>query len=89
MTVGELLEQMTLDEKIVLLTGAQSMRTGSCERLGVPAKRLADGPHGVRDYEPGSNCTTLPSMCAPPGIRKSPGRRAKPPHGTASIAMYK
>ena len=64
MTVGELLEQMTLDEKIVLLTGAQSMRTGSCERLGVPAKRLADGPHGVRDYEPGSNCTTLPSMCA-------------------------
>ena len=64
MDVGTLLKQMTLDEKIVLLTGAQSMLTGSCERLGVPAKRLADGPHGVRDYEPGSNCTTLPSMCA-------------------------
>ena len=64
MTVSELLEKMTLDEKIVLLTGAQSLRTAGCERLGVPAKRMADGPHGVRNYEPGTNCTTLPSMCA-------------------------
>ena len=44
MTVGELLEQMTLDEKIVLLTGAQSMRTGSCElgdAIGKPGRMAA------------------------------------------------
>lgn len=81
MTVGEILDKMTLDEKITLLTGAESMRTGSCERLGVPAKRLADGPHGVRNYEKGTNCTTLPSMCAlgatwNPEIARETGRTA-------------
>ena len=64
MEIQEILKQMTLEEKILLLTGAQSMQTHSCERLGVPAKNLADGPHGVRDYEPGTNCTTMPSLCA-------------------------
>lgn len=64
MNVKEILAQMTLEEKITILTGAESMLTANVERLGVKAKRLADGPHGVRDYTPGTNMCTIPSMCA-------------------------
>lgn len=64
MNVKEILSQMTLEEKITILTGAESMMTANVERLGVPAKNLCDGPHGVRSYVPGTNCVTIPSMCA-------------------------
>ena len=64
MEINELLKQMTFEEKAALLTGSGTMFTADCKRLGVPMKHLADGPHGVRNYEPGTNCTTLPSMCA-------------------------
>lgn len=63
--VKEILAQMTLEEKARILTGgAESLVTAGVERLGIPAKNVADGPHGLRNYEPGTNCTTLPSMCA-------------------------
>lgn len=64
MDIKELIGQMTLQEKAALLTGSQSMYTAGCERLGIQKKHLADGPHGVRNYNPGTNCVTLPSMCA-------------------------
>ena len=65
MKVKEVLAQMTLEEKARILTGgAESLVTAGVERLGIPAKNVADGPHGLRNYEPGTNCTTLPSMCA-------------------------
>lgn len=64
MTAAELLKNMTFDEKAALLTGAESLRLAGCPRLGIAGKRVADGPHGVRDYTPGTNCVTLPSMCA-------------------------
>ena len=64
MTVKEILAQMTLDEKAAILTGAESMLTTGVPRLNILGKNLADGPHGVRSYVPGTNCTTLPSMCA-------------------------
>ena len=64
MNVKEILSQMTLEEKAAILTGAESMLTTGVPRLGIAGKNLADGPHGVRSYVPGTNCTTLPSMCA-------------------------
>ncbi|MBQ4580058.1 MAG: glycoside hydrolase family 3 C-terminal domain-containing protein [Clostridia bacterium] len=64
MNAKEILSQMTLEEKAAILTGAESMLTTGVPRLGIPGKNLADGPHGVRSYVPGTNCTTLPSMCA-------------------------
>lgn len=64
MDVKEVLAQMTLEEKARILTGAESLVTAGVERLGVPAKNLADGPNGLRNYDPGTNCTTLPSVCA-------------------------
>lgn len=64
--VSAILAQMTLEEKCLLLTGdpAKSLSTANVERLGVEAKRLADGPHGERNYEPGTDSTAMPSMCA-------------------------
>lgn len=65
MDVKEILSRLTPEEKAALLTGVEgSMTTGSVPRLGIAPKNLADSLHGVRSYEPGSNCATLPSMCA-------------------------
>lgn len=65
MNIPELLSQMTFEEKARILTGgSESLSTAGVSRLNIPAKRLADGPNGLRDYTPGSNCTTLPSVCA-------------------------
>ncbi len=65
MNVKEILAKMTLEEKARILTGgAESLSTAGAERVGVPEKHLADGPNGLRNYEPGTNCTTLPSVCA-------------------------
>jgi beta-glucosidase len=46
--VDELLAQLRLEEKILLLAGADFWHTNAVERVGVPALRLSDGPSGVR-----------------------------------------
>lgn len=45
----ELVEQMTLDEKIGMIAGERSFYLRGVERLGIPAIRIADGPQGVRN----------------------------------------
>ena len=63
MDVNEILKQLTLEEKACLVTGAASMGTFSVERLGVPQKSFADGPHGVREADSANNCTHFPNAC--------------------------
>jgi beta-glucosidase len=46
--VEDLLQQMTLEEKVSLCSGADAWHTRAIERLGIPAIRMTDGPHGVR-----------------------------------------
>lgn len=61
--VKEILEKLTLEEKIHLLTGSANMATNSAAEKGVPEKTFADGPHGVRiAYE--HNCTSMPNLCS-------------------------
>ena len=60
--VNEILSKLTLDEKISLHTGGARMSTAGVERLGLKAKRMADGPHGVRK-EAERNCTAFPNLC--------------------------
>lgn len=63
MNCQEIISKMTLEEKIALLCGSvtDSMNTEGCERLGVRAQHLADGPLGVRVAEhPEENCTCFP-----------------------------
>ena len=46
--IEELLKEMTIDEKISLLTGGNDLKTHKIEKYGIPEIRLSDGPHGVR-----------------------------------------
>lgn len=51
----ELVRQLTLDEKISMIHGAELFRTAPVERLGIPALTMSDGPMGVRqEFEPAS-----------------------------------
>ena len=44
----QLLAEMTLEEKAMLLQGKTSWRTHNLPRLGIPSMFMADGPHGLR-----------------------------------------
>lgn len=59
----KLLREMTFEEKALLLTGGGSMSTCGIARLGIPAVRMADGPHGIRGEEE-QNCTSFPNLCS-------------------------
>ena len=57
--VNRLLESMTLDEKISLCHGCDSMSVGNIRRLGIGRITMADGPQGLR-LEDGRTTTALP-----------------------------
>src|SRR5882757_5854892 len=46
--VDFVLSQLTIDEKIALLSGSDPWHTAAVKRLNVPKIRLTDGPNGVR-----------------------------------------
>ena len=47
--ISSLTGQMSLEEKVILLHGNSMFTNGDCKRLGIPALKLSDGPHGVRE----------------------------------------
>ncbi|MGZ9224871.1 MAG: hypothetical protein ACXW4M_04885 [Anaerolineales bacterium] len=46
--IDELLQQMTLDEKISMLAGADLWHTVAVPRLSIPQFKVTDGPNGAR-----------------------------------------
>jgi beta-glucosidase len=51
--IKDAVSQMTLDEKVNMLTrNSSSWAYSGCERLGIPEFTCHDGPHGVRDERP-------------------------------------
>ncbi len=48
MTVTEILQQLTLEEKIALGSGENFWQTKALPRFGLPALFMCDGPHGLR-----------------------------------------
>ncbi len=66
--IEELLEQMTLEEKCDLLAGVDFWRTHAVERLGIPAIKVTDGPHGARASSDEDPNQTLPATCFPTGV---------------------
>lgn len=63
--IETLLEQMTLDEKISMLAGADLWHSVAVPRLGIPQFRVTDGPNGAR----GTLGSLSPqAVCTPVGI---------------------
>jgi beta-glucosidase len=65
--IEPLIDQMTLEEKAALCTGASAWTTLPIERLNIPPMIVSDGPHGLRRvsdvYELASQ--SLPATCFP------------------------
>ncbi len=62
--IEALISQMTLEEKISLLAGADLWHTVPLERLGIPVIKMTDGPSGARGIDNPSSPT---SACFPCG----------------------
>lgn len=65
--VQELLGQLTLKEKVSLLSGKDHWSTMPIERLGIPSLVMSDGPHGVRS-EPVGERKVGPATYFPSGV---------------------
>ena len=67
-SIDELIANLTIDEKIALVSGHNFMYTNSVSRLGIPSIRMSDGPHGLRvQNEGGDNgvAGSLPATAFP------------------------
>ena len=51
MEIETVLQQMTLEDKIALCSGANFWQTKRFEKYGIPALFMCDGPHGLRKQE--------------------------------------
>lgn len=62
--VEQVLSELTLLEKIQLLSGSDFWHTAAVPRLGVPSLRVLDGPNGIRGTK---FVGAVPSACFPCG----------------------
>jgi beta-glucosidase len=63
--IESLIDQMTLEEKISMLAGADWWHTVPVKRMGIPAMKVTDGPVGAR----GAGFSAGPtSACFPAGV---------------------
>ena len=51
----ELLDKLTLEEKVALVSGTDFMYTNPIPRLNIPSLRVSDGPHGLRVQKSGGD----------------------------------
>lgn len=65
--IDHLLSQMTLTEKVALLSGQDAWNTVPIERLGIPSITMTDGPHGVRASRPEAGRRAGPATAFPTG----------------------
>lgn len=62
--IDSVLDQLTLQEKIHLVSGLDSWHTYPVPRLGIPSLRISDGPNGVRGTK---FFNSVPTACIPTG----------------------
>lgn len=62
--VESLIQELTLNEKVQLLSGSDFWHTTPVRRLGIPKMRLSDGPNGVRGTK---FFNGVPTACFPCG----------------------
>jgi len=65
--IEALIRQLTLEEKVSMCVGVDNWRTQRIDRLGIPALRMTDGPHGVRTVSDDTPGLTYPATCFPTG----------------------
>ena len=68
---SELINKMTLEEKVALCSGKDGWYLKGVDRLGVPEIMLTDGPHGLRKANPEGNFkleNSIPATCFPPAV---------------------
>ena len=66
--IEDLLSKMTLGEKVSMLAGTDNWHMRSIERLGIPALRVSDGPHGIRFVQSDEPYQALPATCFPTAV---------------------
>lgn len=59
LNIDKLINELTVEEKVCLLSGHKSWHTNKVTRLGIPSVVLTDGPHGLRKKKDGDNVTGL------------------------------
>ena len=68
----ELLNKLTLEEKVSLCSGKDFWSLRGIPRLGIPEITVTDGPHGLRKKNPESNKSSLsdsvPATCFPTAV---------------------
>ncbi|NEI68757.1 beta-glucosidase [Rhizobium lusitanum] len=64
--IDDILDRMTLEEQVSLLSGADFWTTAPIERLGVPKIKVTDGPNGARGA--GSLVAGVNAACFPVAI---------------------
>ncbi len=62
--VADLIERMTIEEKIDLLSSYRNWFLHPCERLGVPAFQMIDGPLGIASWGEFGRATAFPASLA-------------------------
>ena len=65
-SLDDILDSMTLEEQVSLLSGADFWTTPSVDRLGIPAIKVTDGPNGARGDGP--LIGGIKAACFPAGI---------------------
>ena len=72
MSHSERLDDLTLEEKASLTSGADFWTTKAIDRVGIPSVMLTDGPHGVRKQRVGGDhlglADSVPTTCFPPAV---------------------
>lgn len=69
--IEQILQQMTLEDKIALCSGENFWETKAYEKYGIPALFMCDGPHGLRKQDLGGGADMLgvnesrPATCFP------------------------
>ena len=69
MNIEKILNQMTLEDKIALCSGANFWQTKKYEQYGIPSLFMCDGPHGLRKQEDAADMLGVnksrPATCFP------------------------